>query len=270
MSLINAPNFGLAALLLPVSFGVCVGLHWAVARTVKGVLSAARPLAEGEPAIGGYERRVLGTAGPGLHGLLAALAGAGVLLWLALVVGGAFFWLLLPAALGGALWLDLRLWERVVVGPSQVWFQPGWGAETQRIPIGEVEDLRIQEADAAGFTLRHGRSNRVARLWLRRHDRQLVGLALTDAHTGDEAIEACANRIRERIAQGVSQAALARSEAQAAAAARAVAEAAARGTDAATAEARLALQRLRQQALAPDAPAGTRMPQRVDTERRAD
>ena len=133
-----------------------------------------------------------------------------------------------------------------------MWFQAGWGAPISSTAIADVDDLRIQESDVGGLSLRHGRSNRVARLWLRRHDREVVGLAITDAQTGEEDVEECANRIRERIAQGLSQAALARSEAEASANARAAAEAAARGNDTAAAEERLALQRLRQKALAPE------------------
>lgn len=244
-------SFGVTALLLPVSFGLAVGLHVALARTTKGVLSSVDPLCEGEPPIGGYERRVLSTAHPTIGPVLSALAAAGTLLWLALASSHAVFWALLPLALAAALWFDLKAWERVTVSASRVWHQAGWGAAKSSWPIADIEDLRIEETDAGGFTLRHGRANRVARLWLRLRDRHKVGLAQTDAQSAEEAVESTANRIRERIAQGLSADALAQSEAAARQAARAAALAAAQ-EDPQRREERLALQRLRQKALAPD------------------
>lgn len=242
---------GATALLLPVSLGIALGLHLAIARTVKGVLSSIDPLAEAEPPIGGYERRVLSTAHPSIRPVLASLAAAGLCIWLALVGSMGFLWGLLPLALAAALWFDLKAWERVAVSATRVWHQPGWGLAKASWAVAEIEDLRIEEADAAGFTLRHGRSNRVARLWLVLRGQQPVGLALTDAVTDDEAVESTANRIRERIAQGLSADALARSEAAARQAARAAAQAAAQ-EDPQRREERLALQRLRQKAMAPD------------------
>ena len=246
-------SLGVTVLLLPVAFGLAVGLHTLLARATKGVLSSIDPLSEGEPPIGGYERQVLSTAHPTIGPVLASLAAAGAIAWLALVTPLGVMWGLLPLALAAALWFDLKAWERVAVSATRVWHQPGWGAAKASWPIADIEDLRIEETDTGGFTLRHGRANRVARLWLRLRGRQLVGLAFTDAVTADEAVESAANRIRERIAQGLSAEALAQSEAAARRAARAAAEAAAH-EDPQRREERLALQRLRQKALAPDDP----------------
>jgi hypothetical protein len=229
---------------------LALGLHAVLAAAVKGVLSAARPLTGSEPTTASYERRVHSTADPAALQVLGAAAAAGLVAWLGVAVGSGWFWLLGALALAGAVALDLVRWERVATSPVALYVQRGIAGEPRRIRFEDVLDLRVEESDSRVFTLRGGLNNRVARLWLRLPDQKALALPVTDADRGLEGVEAVANQIRSRKAQMDSRQDMARAEAEAARAAR---DAALAGPSA-DAEQRLALQRLRQKALAPDTP----------------
>jgi hypothetical protein len=245
--------------LLPVLLAFAIGAHIATATALKAVLSAFEPLAEGEPPIAHYDRRVFSTADPALQPVMWAVAAAGSLGWLAIVTGLGVLWLAALAALGLSLWCDLRAWERVVVSAEAVWHQAGWGRPVQRTAIDRIREVRVEETDVDGFTLRHGRRNRVARLWLRQTDKAVLPLAATDAATGLDGVEEVANQIRARMSQSVARGALQASEAEATRAAQDAA-AATRQLTPEELEARQALRRQREQALAPDLPDPARRP----------
>jgi hypothetical protein len=242
---------GIAASLawLPVLIALALALHAALAAAVKGVMSASRPLTGSEPTTATYERRVHSTADPAMLQVVGAAAAAGLVAWLGVVVDSGWFWLLGLLVLGGAVALDLLRWERVATSPVALYVQRGLAGEPRRIRFEDVLDLRIEESDSRVFTLRGGLNNQVARLWLRLPDQKALALPLTDADRGLDGVEAVANQIRSRKAQMDSRHDMARAEAEAERAAR---EAALAGPSA-DAEQRLALQRLRQKALAPDA-----------------
>jgi hypothetical protein len=241
-------------LLLPVMVGLGLGVHAGLAAAAKGVIASAWPVTGSEPTTAYYERRVYRTADPAMLQVAGVAAAAGVCAWLGVALGAAWPWLLALAVLGAAVVLDLQRWERVGTSPSGVWVQRGVKGEPRRLPFEQILDLRVEEEDVRGFTLRHGLSNRVARLWLRLPDRQALALPVTDADQGLEGVEAVANQIRSRKAQMDSRQDLARAEAEAQRRAREAAEAG----PSAEAEARLALRRMRERALDPAAAPPTR------------
>jgi hypothetical protein len=236
-------------LMLPVMVGLGLGTHAVLAGAAKGVIASARPVTGDEPTTAHYERRVYRTADPAMLQVAGVAAAAGVLAWLGVALGAGWPWALALLALVAAIALDLQRWERVGASPTAVWVQRGVRGDPRRIPYEQVLDLRVEEEEIGGFTLRHGTSNRIARLWLRLPDHKAVALPVTDADHGLDGVEAVANQIRSRKAQMDSRHDMARAEAEAARRAR---EAAAAGPSA-DAEARLALRRLREKALDPSA-----------------
>lgn len=242
-----------ALVALPIALGLGLGLHLLTAMAVKGVLRAFEPLAQGEPPIAEYARRVLATPEAGVLAVVGAVAAVGLAIWAALVTGFGLLWLVVLPALAGAVWLDLRAWERVVVSARHVWFQRGFGQPVQQVPVSRIADVGVDATEVDGFTLRHGRRGTVVRLWLRLVDKSLLVLPPTDTGA-EEAVEHAANQVRARRAQWLAEGSLADAEARGSAAARA---AAAQAADPAEAEMRLALQRLRQRALDPSGPGTT-------------
>ncbi len=174
--------------------------HALLSRAVKTVLWAWSPLATGEPEAATYERRVYHTADRRMTQLMAAAAGAGAVFWLAFATG----WLLLCAlafvALGAVVLLDVLRWERVAVSAHNLWFQRGYRSTVHQVALENIRDLGVDESEARGFTLRHGRRSRVVRLTVRMKDKRLVALPKTDARGGSESVEAVANAGR-RAAQ---------------------------------------------------------------------
>ncbi|MCU0775845.1 MAG: hypothetical protein MUC74_15515 [Ideonella sp.] len=234
-------------LMLPVLVGLGLGAHALLAGAAKGVIASARPVTDDEPTTAHYERRVYRTADAAMLQVAAVAAAAGGLAWLGVALDAGWPWALALLALGAAVALDLNRWERVGTSPTAVWVQRGVRGRPHRIPLEQVLDLRVEEEDVGGFTLRHGTHNRVARLWLRLPDQKALALPVTDADQGLEGVEAVANQIRSRKAQMDSRHDMARAEAEASRRAR---EAAAAGPSP-DAEARLALRRLREKALDP-------------------
>jgi len=241
------------ALMLPVLLAFALGLHVLIARAAKAVLSAARPLASGEAEAFGYERRVYHTAAPETLMVIATALGAGLLLWLGYVTGWGWLWAAGVLAVLAAVGLDLMWWERVTASASYLWFQRGLRGQVHQILIDNLVDISVDERDETRLpTLRHGFSNRVCRLRVVLADKHVVALPKTDAHAALEQVEAVANFVRARRQQSEQRRSLDHAEERAE---HASAEAAARPAEAqAEAEMRLALKRLRQKSLAPNAP----------------
>lgn len=246
-------NAGIQALMLPVLLALAIGLHALIARAAKTVLSAARPLASGEAEACGYDRRVYHTAAPAMLAVVATALGAGALLWLGYVTGAGGWWAAGLLALFGAVALDLWSWERVTASASFLWFRRGSSGQVHQILIENIQHVTVDERDERRWpTLRHGYSNRVCRLRLLMRDKHVVGLPKTDANCALDDVEAVANFVRARQQQSAQRVAIDAAEQRAAVAAT---EAAATPAQArAEAEMRLALRRLRQKALAPEAP----------------
>ena len=138
------------------------------------------PLASGELEVGGYERRVYGTADRAMLEVVALVLAAGLVMWVGLTwswgwVGFLGFLLLL-----GGVGLDLARWERVTMSASYVWFQRGFGRKVHQVDIENIHDVTVSEMDAPGFTLRHLNRNRVCRLNMRMKDKRVVALPQTD------------------------------------------------------------------------------------------
>jgi hypothetical protein len=253
----------LIVLALPVCLGLALLAHAGLSAAAKGMLSAAQPLADGEPPLAEAAPATLWTADVGALPLWLAVAASGLLLWLALVVGSGWLGLVALAAMVATTVLDLRRWPRVVVSASAVWRQAGWREPVQRWPLARIADVRVQEADGHGWSLRGPWPGPVAALWLRDTDRDPVLLLVSDAAKGLDAVEAVANQIRLRLAarsraesqsQAWADADAQAAQVQAAARADALRERtpAEREAERAQAEARLAAQRQRSRAMAPD------------------
>jgi hypothetical protein len=108
------------------------------------------------------------------------------------------------------------------------------------------------------LTLRRGRDARIARIVLHLRDGTQVPLPKTDADGGLDEVEEVANQIRARQMHLAGRDALGRAEAEAARNVAAAAVASDPTSDAA--QRREALRKLRQRALAPDAPPAVRRP----------
>jgi len=243
-------NAAISAVMLPVMLAFGIGLHALIARSVKTVLAAARPLASGEPEACGYERRVYHTAAPQMLGVVVAALIAGLVLWVGYATGSGWIGALGVLAVLVAVGLDLWWWERVTASASYLWFQRGFKGHVHQVLIDNILDISVDETEVGGFTLRHGRKNAVCRLMLRLNDKHMVALPKTDAYNGLADVEAVANHLRARKQQSDDRRSLAQAQALAA---RAAAEAAEAGPSK-DAEMLLELRRLRQKALSPDLP----------------
>jgi hypothetical protein len=236
--------------MLPVMLAFGVALHAVIARSVKTVLGAARPLASGEPEACGYERHVYHTAAPQMLGVVGTALAAGLVLWLAYVSGSGWLSALGLLCVLAAVGIDLWWWERVTASASYLWFQRGLRGSVHQVLIDNIDDLSVDETEVGGFTLRHGRRNAVCRLTLRLNDKHRVALPKTDARKGFADVEAVANHVRARKQQAEDRRLLSEAQARATQAAAAAAQA----KPSHDAEKLLELRRLRQKALAPELP----------------
>jgi len=190
-------------LILALPFMAALGLagHALLARGVKAVLWSWSPLASGEPETASYQRQVYHTDEPAMLQIVGAAAAAGVLMWLALATGWSLFAWLGALAVPLVVALDVMRWERVAVSAHHLWFQRGWGSTVHQVVLDNIRDCSVEESDGQGFTLRHGRHNRLVRLSVRMHDKRVVALPKTDAHSGLDAVETVANMLRQRLHQ---------------------------------------------------------------------
>jgi hypothetical protein len=247
----SAGGVAINVVMLPVMLAFGVGLHAVIARFVKAVLAASWPLARGEPEACGYERRVYHTAAPQMQGVVGAALAAGLVLWIAYVTGSGWLGALGVLGVLGAVGLDLWWWERVTASASYLWFQRGLTGHVHQVLIDNIRDISVDETEAGGFTLRHGRNNFVCRLLIKLKDnKHQVVLPKTDAYTGLADVEAVANHVRARKQQSDDRRSLTDAQARAT---RAAAEAA-QAAPTKDAEMLLELRRLRQKALSPDLP----------------
>lgn len=246
----SSGSAAISGLMLPVALAFGVALHAVIARFVKAVLAASRPLASGELEACGYERLVYHTAAPQLLAVVGVALGAGALMWLGYLSGWGWLGGLGLLVVLGAVGLDLWWWERVTAGGSYLWFQRGLRGHVHQVLIDNIAEITVDESEVGGFTLRHGRHNAVCRLHLRLQDKSLIALPKTDAHAGLAEVEAVANHLRARQQQAADRRSLSDAEMRAE---RAAAEAATAkpSRDAAML---LELKRLRKQALAVELP----------------
>jgi hypothetical protein len=243
-------------LTLPMTVAASLGAHVIASRGVKAVLWSTSPLSTGEPQAFTYERNVYRTAEAQVTQVVAAVLGAGVLLWLGGVRGAGWITVFGVLVWLGGFGLDLARWQRVAVSASNLWFQRGLGQTVHQIAVENIRDVAIEERDVRGLTLRHGRNNRVCRLNVRMKDKRIVALPKTDAHTGLGDVEEVANQLRTRLRQLEDRESLQRSQTKGEAAAKEVAG----RTPAEEDEMRRALRRLRRGATAPDVPKAVKLP----------
>jgi hypothetical protein len=189
------------AIVLPFMLALALAAHALLARAVKAVLWSWSPLASGESEAVAYERRVYHTADRPMMRIAGAAALAGLPWWIAIATGARSGWAAgLLAVIAVVAW-DVLQWERVAVSAHYLWFQRGFRHPVHQVAMENIRDASVEESDAGGFTLRHGRSNRLVRLQVRMKDRRVVALPKTDAHGGLDAVEAMANYLRMRLQQ---------------------------------------------------------------------
>lgn len=191
-------------LLLGLALGGALMAHALLGRVIKALLWAWSPLASGEAEACTYQRSVYRTADPTLVPVVSVAACSGLAWGLGLVLSSmASPWLMLAGVLGvlAALVMDLQRWERVAVSGNSLWFQRGLGHTVHQVAIGNIREVSVQESTELGFTLRHLRRNRSARLNLRLADKRNLLLPKTDAVSGSESIENMANFLRLRLQQ---------------------------------------------------------------------
>lgn len=175
--------------------------HALISRVVKAVLWSWSPLATGEQEVATYDRRVYHTADVLMLQILGVASVGGLLFWLGLWLGGAVWGVLGVLVVLGSVALDVLRWERVASSGNNLWFQRGYGQRVHQVALDNIRDLSVEETEAGGFTLRHGRHNRLVRLQVRLNDKRVVALPKTDAHTGLDAVESVANHLRGRLDQ---------------------------------------------------------------------
>ncbi len=244
-----------SVLTLPMAVAAAGAAHYLGAKAVKAVLWSTSPLSTGEPQAYTYERDVWRTAEPATMQVLVAVLVSGVLVWFGAVIAHTWVSGLGVLAWLGALLLDLQRWERVAVSANNLWFQRGFWQKVHQVAYENIRDVHIEEKDAAGFTLRRGRHNRVCRLQVRMKDKRVIALPKTDAHAGLGDVEEVANQLRQRLRHLEDREAMKRSEA----AAREAALQAGQTPSSSDAELRRALRKLRAGALAPDAPPAVKL-----------
>ncbi|WP_298833572.1 hypothetical protein [uncultured Piscinibacter sp.] len=242
-------------LTLPMAVAAAVAGHYLASRAVKAVLWSVSPLSTGEPQAFAYERDVYRTAEMATMQIVVGALVSGLVVWLGGVTGAGWLVGLGLLAWVGVLALDLLRWERVAVSANNLWFQRGLGQKVHQVAYENIRDVHIEEKDASGFTLRHGRHNRVCRLQVRMKDKRIVALPKTDAQSGLGDVEAVANQLRQRLRHLEDREAMQRSEHAAQDAVAAAAQTPASGD----AELRLALRKLRAGALAPDVPKAVKL-----------
>jgi len=89
----------------------------------------------------------------------------------------------------------------VAVSGHNLWFQRGFRGQVHQVALDNIRDVSVEETAARGFTLRHGRNNRLVRLNVRMQDKRVIALPKTDAHSSIDAVEAVANHLRMRLQQ---------------------------------------------------------------------
>lgn len=266
VTLAGAPGAALAAgpadvagvaLRLPLMLALAVGAHVVLGRIAKWLAGAISPLASGEEEAVRYQRDVYGTAEREVLEVVGVVLGAGVLLWAG--TAGAPGWLTTfgVVLLLAAVVLDLQRWERATASANFVWFQRGLGRKVHQIAIENIADVAVQEDDVGGFTLRHGRRNRMCRVHLRMNDKRIVSLPRTDAHRSLDDVETLANHVRARQQIIGEQEHLARAGRDSRGA---TVPPPARELSLEERELRRELKRLRSQALAPDLPPAVKTP----------
>lgn len=245
------------ALQLPLVLALAVGVHVVIGRVAKWVAGAVAPLASGEEEAVRYQRDVYGTIERDVLEVVGLVLAAGTLLWLGTTFAPAWLTTFGVVLLLAAAGLDLQRWERATASANFVWFQRGLGRKVHQIAIENIHDVAVQEEDVGGFTLRHGRGNRMCRVHLRMHDKRIVSLPRTDAHRYLDDAETLANHVRARQQIIGEHENLARAGRDSRGA---TVPPPARELTPEERELRRELKRLRGQALAPDAPPAVKTP----------
>jgi hypothetical protein len=190
---------GAALMKLPLLLAAAFAAHVVLGRAAKWLASAVAPLASGEVEAVCYERDVYGTAQRETQDIALVVMSAGALMWLGATFAPNWVGALGAGLVVGAVVLDMQRWERATASANFVWFQRGLTRKVRRIAIENIRDVAVHEEEVRGFTLLHGRRNRVCAVHLKLHDKQAVSLPCTDSARGLDDVEALANHVRARL-----------------------------------------------------------------------
>ncbi len=184
---------------LPLLIVIAFAAHVLISRGAKWLLETASPLSGDEPEAVRYQREVYGTPARETLQIVVLVGAAALLLGLGATLAPDWVGALGAGLLPAAVVLDLLRWERATASANFVWFQRGVSRKVHQIAIENIRDVAVQEEEAGGFTLLHGKNNRVCRVLLRLHDKRIVSLPRTDTWRGLDAVEGLANHVRARL-----------------------------------------------------------------------
>ncbi len=194
-----AGSIGGILLKLPLLIGAAIGAHLLISLAAKWLVGVTSPLATGEEEAVRYQRDVYGTADRETLEIVILVLVSGVLMWLGATFAPSWVGAVGAGLVAGAVVLDMMRWEQAAASANFVWFQRGLKRKVHQIAIENIRDVAVHEEEASGFTLLHGRRNRICRVHLKMQDKHIVALPRTDAPRGLDGVEALANHVRARL-----------------------------------------------------------------------
>jgi hypothetical protein len=195
----SAVTLGAALLKLPLLIGAALLAHVLLSRAAKWLAAIVWPLATGEEEGVRYQRGVYGTAGRDTLEIVILVLVSGALMWLGATWAPSWVGAVGAGLVAAAVVLDMMRWERATASANFVWFQRGLKRKVHQIAIENIRDVAVHEEDATGFTLLHGKANRICRVHLKMKDKHVMALPRTDSPRGLDGVEALANHVRARL-----------------------------------------------------------------------
>ncbi len=197
---------------LPLLIGVAVVAHLLISRAAKWLVGVTSPLATGEEEAVRYQRDVYGTAERETLEIVILVLVSGATMWLGATLAPRWVGAVGAGLVVGAVVLDMMRWERASASANFVWFQRGLKRKVHQIAIENIREVAVHEEEASGFTLLHGKHNRICRVHLKMQDKHILALPRTDAPRGLDDVEALANHVRARLQLLAERASIERAE----------------------------------------------------------
>ena len=195
----SAGSVGSVLLKLPLLIGAAVGAHLLISRAAKWFVGVTSPLASGEEEAVRYQRDVYGTADRETLEIVILVLVSGVIMWLGATFAPRWVGAVGAGLVFGAVVLDMMRWERATASANFVWFQRGLKRKVHQIAIENIREVAVHEEEASGFTVLHGKRNRICRVHLKMQDKHILALPRTDSPRGLDDVEALANHVRARL-----------------------------------------------------------------------
>ncbi|MEQ1805333.1 MAG: hypothetical protein ABL900_08145 [Burkholderiaceae bacterium] len=192
-------SVGGVLLKLPLLIGAAIGAHLLISLAAKWLVGVTSPLATGEEEAVRYQRSVYGTAERETLEIVILVLVSGLLMWLGATFAPSWVGAVGAGLVVAAVVLDMMRWERAAASANFVWFQRGLKRKVHQIAIENIRDVAVHEEEVEGFTVLHGKNNRICRVHLKMQDKHIVALPRTDAPRGLDGVEALANHVRARL-----------------------------------------------------------------------